>query len=270
MSNPARNRTFFISFLILIGLIFTPKLFLAHAAVYTEFLTEKPLLYVGSVSRLLFLLIGFFLARRAASAFDPDNPVRKAWRLLSWGLLCYFLGQSILALYQLVLSMAAPFPSLGDVFFLTAMVLWLIALVLFVHTYTRAGFLEGGAQRAAAVAIVAVVLLGVVGYWILLPVLETSAPGMEKALNIAYPVSDLILMIPVLILLQMALKLRGGRLWYPWMALLAGFIFLALGDILFAYFTTLGMEFLDPLLDVMFTYSYIFIAWGAALQNEIV
>jgi hypothetical protein len=91
-------------------------------------------------------------------------------------------------------------------------------------------------------------------------------PVAEKALNVAYPISDLLLLIPVLMLFHMALMLRGGKLWRVWMALLVGFILLALGDILFAYFTTMEMGFLDPLLDVMFTCSYIFIAWGASFQ----
>lgn len=270
MSHLLRRHAFYIFFIVFIGLAYLPKLFLAETALYTRFLTEKPLVFLGSLCRLLFLLIGFLLARQAAKRFERDNPVRPAWTLLTWGLLSYFLGQSVLATYQLALAVAAPFPSLGDVFFLTAMTLWLVSLARFVRAYAQAGFVEGGALKAVTVACVAAVVLGVLGYAVLIPILESPAPVMEKALNIAYPVADLLLMIPVLVLLQMALKLRGGKLWWPWMALLAGFAFLALGDILFAYFTALDMEFLDPLLDVMFTYSYIFIAWGAALQSEIV
>jgi hypothetical protein len=129
--------------------------------------------------------------------------------------------------------------------------------------------MAGSAKRAVVVTVVVLLLLAAVGSGVLMPLLETPAPLAEKVLNVVYPVFDLLLLVPVLILLQMTIKLRGGRLRRVWMALLVGFICLALGDILFAYFTTMDMGVLDPLLDVMFTYSYIFIAWGIALQYSL-
>jgi hypothetical protein len=63
--------------------------------------------------------------------------------------------------------------------------------------------------------------------------------------------------------------MRGGSLWKVWMALLLGFVFLAAGDILFAFFTTLGKSALDPLLDVAFAWSYILIARALVTQHGI-
>jgi hypothetical protein len=54
------------------------------------------------------------------------------------------------------------------------------------------------------------------------------------------------------------------------MALLLGFVFLSVGDILFAVFTTLGKTSLDPLLDVAFAWSYILIARALVSQHTIV
>ena len=53
------------------------------------------------------------------------------------------------------------------------------------------------------------------------------------------------------------------------LALLLGFVFLAAGDILFAFFTTLGKSGLDPLLDVAFAWSYILIARALVTQHGI-
>ena len=71
---------------------------------------------------------------------------------------------------------------------------------------------------------------------------------------------------PTLVLLRMMLRLRGGQLWLVWARLLGGVFFMALGDILFAYFTTLEFSAVDPLLDLTFAYAYILLAWGAYTQ----
>jgi len=220
-------------------------------------------------SKLVFLFLGFFFASRSAGRFEPNNPVQPAWRFLGWGFLSYFIAQSILAVYQFVLHVSAPFPSFGDIFFILAMLLWLISLGLFVRAYTKAGFLGGGTHRAVFVAVISALLFGGFGYGVLIPVLETPASIGEKVLNVAYPVLDLLLLIPVLLLLQMTLKLAGGQLWRVWMALLVGFLFLAVGDIAFAYFSILGQAHLDSLIDALFAYSYIFASWGAAYQYDL-
>ena len=269
MKNPTLRNGIFIFFIVLVALTFVPKLFVADSAVYTRFLTEKVLIYIGSLTKLLFLFLGFYFASLSAGRFESDNPVRPAWRFLGWGFLTYFIAQSILAVYQFVLRIAAPFPSLGDVFFLSSTLLWLVSLGLFVRAYTQAGFLEGGTNRTLIVAVIGVLLFGGLGYGVLIPVLETPASIVEKALNIAYPVLDLLLLLPVLILLQMALKLAGGQLWRVWMALLVGFLFLAVGDIAFAYFSIMDQAYLDPLIDALFACSYIFTSWGAAYQYDL-
>jgi hypothetical protein len=269
VKSPTLRNRIYIFFIILVALTFLPKLFVADSTLYTRFLTERALIYIGSLTKLLFLFLGFFFASRAAGRFEAENPVQSAWRFLGWGFLSYFVAQSILAVYQFVLHIAAPFPSFGDFFFLLAMLLWLISLGLFVRAYTQAGFLEGGTKRFVFVAVVGTLLLVGLGYSVLIPVLETQASIGEKALNIAYPVSDIVLLIPVLVLLQMAFKLSGGQLWRVWMGLLLGFVFLTVGDIAFAYFSILDQAYLDPLIDVLYAFSYIFASWGAAYQYDL-
>jgi hypothetical protein len=263
-----RNRIYFL-FIILVSLAFLPKLFVSDSALYTRFLTENVLIYVGSLTKLIFLFLGFLFASRSASRFEADNPVRAAWRFLGWGFLSYVIAQLTLAVYQFVLRVATPFPSFGDLFFLLAMLLWLISLGLFVRAYTRAGFLEGGFRRIVFVAVASILLLVGLSYTVVIPVLETRASFAEKALNIAYPVSDIVLLIPVLLLLQMAFKLSGGQIWRVWMGLLVGFVFLTVGDIAFAYFSVLGQAHLDPLIDALYAFSYIFASWGAAYQYDL-
>ena len=120
----ARRNAFYIFFLVVIAVLYLPKMLLADSVLYSSTWVEKILTYIGPLTRLLFLFVGFLLARRTAAVFEKDNPVEPAWRLLAWGLLCYFIGQFVLGIYQLVLVTEPPYPSLGDFFFLLAMLLW--------------------------------------------------------------------------------------------------------------------------------------------------
>lgn len=118
-------------------------------------------------------------------------------------------------------------------------------------------------------ASLATAVLAALGFVALAPIAATPAPTGVRALNVTYPVLDLLLLVPTIVLARMAFKLRGGAMWLVWSRLLTGFSLMALADVLFAYFTTLGFTSLDPWLDLLFAWSYVFMAWGAAAQVRV-
>lgn len=255
--------------MILMGAIFLPQLVTPESSLYKNVLTPQTVLFIAAPIKLLFLLIAAIYASRSAASFESLNPVRSAWLLMAAGLWAYVVAQSILAFHQLVLEEPAPFPSAADLFFLPATVLLAVSLFLFLKVYKSVGFEVAEAFEVGVVAFFALSLLAVFYLVVGRPVVASEAPFAERALNIAYPVLDCVLLIPAVLLLKMALSMRGGSLWKVWMALLLGFVFLAVGDILFAFFTTLGKTALDPLLDLAFAWSYVLIARAVVTQHRI-
>jgi hypothetical protein len=255
--------------MILMGAIFLPQLVAPESALYRDLLTPRAILFVAAPIKLLFLLIASVYASRSAASFESANPVRTAWLLLAFGLWAYVAAQSALAFYQLVLGRTAPFPSIADLFFFPATVLLAVSLFLFLKVYKSVGFEVAEAFEVGVVLFFVLSLLAVFFLVVGRPVLASDVPFAERALNIAYPVLDCILLVPAVLLLKMALSMRGGSLWKVWMALLLGFVFLAVGDILFAFFTTLEKTGLDPMLDVAFAWSYILIARAVVTQHTI-
>jgi hypothetical protein len=255
--------------MILMGAIFLPQLVAPESALYRDLLTPRAILFVAAPIKLLFLLIASVYASRSAASFESTNPVRTAWLLLACGLWAYVAAQSALTFYQLVLGRTAPFPSIADLFFFPATVLLAVSLFLFLKVYKSVGFEVAEAFEVGVVLFFVLSLLAVFFLVVGRPVLASDVPFAERALNIAYPVLDCILLVPAVLLLKMALSMRGGSLWKVWMALLLGFVFLAVGDILFAFFTTLEKTGLDPMLDVAFAWSYILIARAVVTQHTI-
>ena len=110
-------------------------------------------------------------------------------------------------------------------------------------------------------------LLAVPALW---PVIAAGRPPLETGLNLIYPVLDLLLLAPALLLLRISLALRGGAIWPVWGGLLAGFGFLAGGDLLFGYFSSLQQTHLESVVDVLFVAGYGGFLFGCARQHRLV
>jgi len=224
-------------------------------------LSPERLVAVACVIKLALLVAGTTWSGRARNLLDADNPVRPAWRLLQIGILCDVLGQAALAPYQLA-GREAPFPSLGDVFYILAYPMIGLALVRFVQAYREAGYPMG--SRAQQRALEAATALGglVAALVVLRPVLASSQPLLEKALSAAYPVLDLALLVPLALVVRTTWQFRGGSVGTAWLVIVSGIVFMCAGDVLFAYFAALGLTGLDPFVHAAFILAYGLIAAG--------
>jgi hypothetical protein len=249
--------------------LFVARLLLPRSGLFRTVISPHALQAIGALSKLAFLLLAAVFAWSTARAFDAGNPVRPAWRLLAFGLVAFFLGQLSYAPYQLVLNQDPPFPSVADVLFMLAYPLFVVALFAFIRAYESAGYPVGSARARAAVAAAVVGCGVVVGYLVLQPVIAGPSSGVAKLLNVAYPLLDLVLLVPTVLLMRMTAALRGGAAWKTWAALLAGFVFLSVGDILFAYLPTVGRDGVDPLIHAMYILSYALTAYGVLRQHEL-
>jgi hypothetical protein len=235
---------------------------------YRATLTPYRLTAVAATAKIAFLLAGALFAFACRDRLEPGNPARPAWALLSAGLFSTLVGQVSLAPFQLV-SGQTPFPSVGDVYFLLSYPFFIAAFLVFLRAYREAGFPVGSyAERAAILGSVGLVAAGAAVY-ILRPVATGGAELLDRILNVAYPVLDLVLLLPLTLLLRIALRLGVSRVGSIWVELLAGFVFLCLGDIFFAYFSALGEQHLDPWVHATYLLSYGLIAGGAHQQLEL-
>ena len=249
--------------------VFLGKPLWQDSAVYSSVFTPGVLIWVGVLSKLALLAVGVALGYGSARRFERGNPIRPAWMLLATGLLAFLLGQLSLAPYQLFLNTPVPFPSVADVFFLIAYPFLTVAVAAFVSGYGKAGFPLGSAGERWGIAVVVVLVCAALGYAVLAPIVRAEIPPIEKVLNTTYPVLDFILLIPTFVLLRITLRMRGGQVGRIWLMLLAGFVFVCVGDTLFAYLSSLGFAQLDPVVDALYILAYAFLARGTVRQHEL-
>jgi hypothetical protein len=251
------------------ALVFVCRTVWPQAAIFGSVLTDPALLRIGGLVRLLLLFVATLFAALSARRLESDNPARLPWRLLALGLGGFFLGQSCLGRYQILLQRLSPFPSVADVFFVAAYPVLLIALVGFVRAYRQAGYPVGTTGEHLLVAGGAVLLFAWPAYRLVTPILAAPATPLEHALNAGYPLLDLLVLLPILVLTRIAMRFRGGKVARVWALLLAGFFFLCAADILFAYFAVLAAKDLEPLLDGAFVLAYLLLAAGAREQYRL-
>jgi hypothetical protein len=241
-------------------LVYLGRLMFASAAHY-----DRVLLVAGGWTKLLALVVAAVFALRSLALLGEGNPARTPWALLGAGLSALALGQATLVYFQTFRGVS-PFPSVADVWFVIAYPLLIAGVIAFIAAYARTGFPMTG----TAALFVILGLGALAAAWPLLrPILRSSDDLLSKALNVTYPALDLILLVPVVVLLRITSRFRGGAVWHIWLALLAGFVFTAVGDILFAYFTTLGFSALDPAVHAMYLVAYGALAAGAMVQRKL-
>jgi hypothetical protein len=218
------------------------------------------------------LAFGFVFTVQCAAGFEADNPVRRPWQLLSLGLLSWLLGEATEAFYLLVLGRADPFPSLADLFFGLAYVGLIASLFLFLKVYRAADL--AGEKRSLILPLSAV--MAAVGVVVLTPIARSEAPLVERLVGGGYAALDLVALVPLLLLLRLTWRLRGGSVWKVWAGVLFGFLLTFLGDVFFAYFQTRAEADLGPLSgqleflsNVMFLLSYLVITRGVLHQREL-
>jgi hypothetical protein len=220
------------------------------------------------------LLAASALAMRAAWMFEAGNPARTAWALLSLGLAALVMGEAIEVLYTMVWAIEAPVPSPADAFFLLAYPLLGLAFVLVRRAYRASGYPVGSGQGAFVwTTVVALTLLGGL---VLAPLTRAEAPLAERAVTAAYVVLDLLVLVPLLLLLRMTWRFRGGGLYKVWAGVILGFLLTLAGDVFFAYLkgragevAGLGGEQLGVVSDVLFLVSYLAISRGILYQIDI-
>ncbi|MGZ4126960.1 MAG: GGDEF domain-containing protein [Actinomycetota bacterium] len=139
-------------------------------------------------------IAGAVLARRAARAAGADSRTRQAWTIVGAAFLCYWLGD-VLWFYFENFRSSPPFPSIADAGYIAFYPLLLIGLLRF-PVGTR-----GRIDRAKFWLDMTTVSLGafmVVWFFVLGPTAHAQGDGFfAKAISIAYPVGDLVLIFGV-------------------------------------------------------------------------
>lgn len=230
---------------------------------------DGELLTVTALTKSALLLTAAVFATLTASGFGKKSPTFSGWTLFAIALWGYAAGQLSLAYYQLVERIATPFPSLADLFFVPGTALLIVALIVLLRAYLASDLFGLRFADLAPVLAGSLVLAAVAGWLLLGPIDASSGITLTWVLGAFYPISDIVLLVPTVLLLRLAWRLRGGRVWAVWGSLAAGFLLFMFGDVCFVFMDA-GHEELGPAVDWLYIASYAAVARAAVVQFGLV
>ena len=217
-------------------------------------------LRLASITKLFFVGLLVMLSSRITNRLSREDALRRPWMIWSAAFLLYFVAQSVLSYYQVLRSVSTPFPSLADAFFVPAMLFLILGAFALLEALARSGMPIDHKMDVGVVGGSTFLVIGLLGYFLLRPILAGGSEGLELLLSLFYPVSDFFLLVPSVILLRIAWKMRGGVIGRIWGSLFLGVAALSVGDIAFAYLSAASGRWLEVLADLMFLWAYILLA----------
>lgn len=224
--------------------------------------------FIAAVPSLLTAAAGSAVALWAAWHFERGGGLRRQWLYIGLGTFALLAGDAIYAYLEVVAQQEVPFPSVADVFYLSAFPLLGAGLLLALLSFRGSLSFRTSATWAAGIAALATAAL-----WtsVFSPILaDTEATGLEKLLAIFYPIGDFwLLLFPVLALAIALSRLGGGRLGWPWWAVVVGLALISVADTLFSLMTSNNTYVSGSPIDLGWWLGYTAIAVGASLAIDV-
>jgi len=217
--------------------------------------------FFGNLPSLLTGGAASFTVLWAALRFDRSEKLRREWLWIGFGVSAIFIGDAVYA-YLEVVAKQAPWPSIADLFYVPSFLLLGGGLLVALLGFRDSLNIKRPLAVSLATCALATVVLWTSVFW---PALgDVKVTLFERILGVGYPVGDLWLLAFPAIALAIALsRLGGGRLAWPWWALTAGFVGIAVSDTMFALMQNADTYSSGSLIDAGWWLGYTAIAVAA-------
>lgn len=177
------------------------------------------------------------------------------------GFFLWFLGDTTWTIYETVLQVSIPYPSIADVFYLAAYIPIAIGIVQFLWTFRSA--LN---RRSAFIALgVGLLFLGLTYAFLIGPLLMSSEAFLTKSFDVGYPVLD---SMAVVLAVFMFFVFRGGKMAHAWVWISLGLLLSVLADISFSLGTLQGWYYSGHPIELIQFSGYLCFALGLDEQRH--
>lgn len=215
-----------------------------------------------SIYSLIPPLLALLMALAAVDTYRLDNVHGRAMLFFSAAMFCLFVGESLFLVYQRVFDVN-PFPSIADIFYLSAYPLLLAGLLTEIWHHKVGWDKSNRAVYMLLIALLAI-LVPFMAYFGVYKAWDPTDSFLTNIIAIGYGVNDLLLIIPVFFVLAIALNYRGGKLYRSWVGIFIAILLMMVSDVLFAIYKDPYENSVYPytLIDLVFAASFLFFAYS--------
>jgi len=212
---------------------------------------------------------GIAVARRWGSF---QSAVGRAIMFLSLGLISWGLGTWIFSgVYNFLLQIEVPYPSIADVGYLLALPLWAAGMVQLSHATGAKYGLRSSHGKFLLLGIPAIIVAA--SYYLLVTVArggEISYGDSDIAklfFDFAYPIGDVVILTLATLVYGLSYNYFGGMFKKAIYLILAGFVLMYFADFSFSYTTTLETWHPADWVDLLFTTAVLILSLGVGLLD---
>lgn len=208
----------------------------------------------------------------AFKAFKEMDFVRIAWLLIFIGISLDFLAESTYAILEIgyKVNMNEVFPTIADVFWCLGYIPMFAGLAMMFLGYRKSGFPMGNNKVYWAITLSFVLLTIVLGYNLLIPIVKDSETSLlAKTFYLYYPLADLIIVVPAVILMYITSLFGRSIISMPWRMMAFGFLLFTIADMLYAYLGWNDLYGNGNLIDVLWHSGYLLIGLSGLYQKQL-
>jgi hypothetical protein len=234
---------------------------------------ETILLYISNLFPVLCSLIAAISLILAVRIFREHDFTKIAWLMILIGIIIDFSAETTYAALEMVFSvdMDTVFPTLADYLWCTGYIPVFIGLLMMLIGYKRSHIPMGKIKLLVILSAVFILMFSVVIYFVLMPIVkDAETTGIAKFFYLFYPIGDLFIVTPAVLLMYVTSLLGKGMLSRPWKFLGLGFVCFTISDLLYSYLDWLGKYGNGNLIDIGWNIGYLFIGLSALYQVEMV
>jgi len=226
-------------------------------------------LIASDLGELVVIGLASFAILRSAFILGAGSSIGRPWLLIGLGALSYTVGDAVWAYMEIVQKIEVPYPGIPDLFYLLEYPLFAVGIL-------SAGLAFRGLvdmRRPTMIAsltgagLSAFVFFGLLQPFVL-TVTDLSAG--ERALSILYPIGDVALMVaPAVFVIAVVAQLGGGRLAWPWWAVAAGTVFIAVTDTAYSWLSAYDLYQSGVFIDYGWGIGHTLVMLGALIARDL-
>ena len=216
---------------------------------------------VTNLGEFSIILVSIWIAMRRIKTFTLKSALGRSMLFICLGMLSWGIGTMAWFSYNTVAQMEVPYPSLADVGYLGMIPFAFYGMYLLLKS-VRGSFDKRTLLKLSAIPILVFVPIYVI---FISSALMGDIPPLEKSLNVAYPMGDVLFLSISLAMLSL---IRGSKLFKPIAIISVGFIFEAFADLAFSWTTAMGTYYTGIWTDALFALAFGLIGVGMHYMQE--
>lgn len=253
--------------------IFTAVVMLFNLVIFlTKVGGEFLLLYVSDLLPVLCAFIAIVYLFRAYKQFKDYDFAKMSWLLTLIGIVLFSMGELLYGIFEIALEydMNETFPSIADYVWCAGYLPLFLGMALMFYGYKKGGFPMGNTKMYGFLSFIIAIIAFAVIIFLLIPIINDDETDLiDKVFYLYYPIGDVFLVIPAIILMYITSLFGRSAITIPWRLLALGYICFTVADLLYSYLSWQDLYGSGNPIDLAWNFGYLSIALAGLYQMEL-